>query len=159
MLPEPEEQRLTLYNWVKVGKLLYCRAQMVLLTIYHSSAGRKPLQMHWILLKLLLAFEVPDLSLQHPLSTWSFLAVNVGHVRKCNADCPHTFQGIADCFAFNLHQAIYLWFFIPKYSVVKIWYVCKLWIVEFCLSVTWLFVLFQDCLLWKTICSALACLY
>uniref|UniRef100_A0A8C6GPT5 Uncharacterized protein n=1 Tax=Mus spicilegus TaxID=10103 RepID=A0A8C6GPT5_MUSSI len=53
-------------------------------------------------------------------STWSSLAVNVGHVRKYDDGSPQTFQGVTDYFVFNLHQVIYLWFFSPKYSVVSI---------------------------------------
>ena len=34
-------------------------------------------------------------------STWSSLAINVGHVRKYDDDSPQTFQGVTDfCFEF-----------------------------------------------------------
>lgn len=90
------------------------------------SVRRKSLQKCWFLLnETILPFEVPDLPLQ-PLSpsTWSSFAVNVGHVRKHDIGSPQTFQGVADYFVFNLHQAIYLWFFNPKYSVVNILMIC-----------------------------------
>lgn len=76
-------------------------------------------------MKLRLPFEVPGLPPQPlPPSSSSSLAVNVDHVRKHDAGSPQTFQGITDYFVFNLHQAIYLWFFIPKYSVVDILMMC-----------------------------------
>lgn len=119
------------------------------------SVRGKSLQKCWFLLNdATLPFEVPDLPLQ-PVSpsTWSSFDVNVGHVRKHDAGSPQTFQGIADYIVFNLHQAIYLWFFTPKYSVVNILMicVCNMWVMEFCLSITCLFVFLQDCLLWETV--------